>query len=128
MTQKININEGVFEIQYRSDFSDMTRYRKDYELFIIRFYPKNELAEESINDLFRINKTMLLESIDKIIEKHHEFFKHFRIERILHGDCCMKNYDSGLRKNVIACYMKKLKFVTIDRQKLPILRRETTKL
>ena len=120
MTHQINISEGVFEIQYRKDFSDMTRYRKDYELFVIRFYPKIELAEDSINELFRSHKSSLLETIDGIVAKHQDFFRHFRIERILHGDCCMKNYNTEMRKNVIVCYIKKLKFVTINTQKLPV--------
>ncbi|RZJ31885.1 MAG: hypothetical protein EOO48_00650 [Flavobacterium sp.] len=121
MNQQFKVAEGVFEIQYRQDFTDVSRYRKDYELFIVRFYPKKELHEEKINAIFQKNNDSLFDTIETIVEKNADFFRHFRIEKILHGDCCMRQYDGEKRRNVIACYMKKLKFVTIDRQKLPVV-------
>lgn len=121
MTHEITVSEGRFEIQYRQDFTDVSRYRKDYELFIVRFYPKADLHEDNINAIFEDNHHSLFSSIDRIVKKNRDFFRHFRIEKSFHGDCCMRQYNAENRKNVIACYMKKLKFVTVDRQKLPVV-------
>jgi hypothetical protein len=121
MTSNITIGEGVFEIHYLQDFSRVTKYRKDYELFVIRFYPENDLPEEGINELFLKNKKLLFDAIDLIIDSHRDFFSYFRIEKIMHGDFCMKNYNALIKRNVITCYMKKLKFVALDRQKLPVV-------